>query len=193
VFERFTPEARRIVTGGVDVARQLRHDWIGPEHLLIAVAATGPNVAAGALRSCRFDPGRAREDLERSTAHRSDDLTEADVAALRTIGVDLDEVRRSVENSFGPGALQRRRRWSGRTRTRVCGLPFMPSAKQAIELALRETIRLGDRSIGPEHVLLALLRSDGPQSQLLRAQAIDPADVRDEVVRSLGEARRRGA
>jgi ATP-dependent Clp protease ATP-binding subunit ClpA len=69
----------------------------------------------------------------------------------------------------------------------------MPSAKQAIELALRETIRLGDRSIGPEHVLLALLRSDGPQSQLLRAQAIDPADVRDEVVRSLGEARRRGA
>jgi ATP-dependent Clp protease ATP-binding subunit ClpA len=193
VFERFTPEARRIVTGGADVARQLRHDWIGPEHLLIAVAATGPNVAAGALRSCRFDPGRAREDLDRSAARRSDDLTEADAAALRTIGVDLDEVRRRVEDSFGPDALQHRRRWSGRTRTRICGLPFMPSAKRAIELALRETIRLGDRSIGPEHVLLGLLRADGPSTELLRAQGIDPVEVRDEVVRNIGEARRRGA
>ena len=193
MFERFTPEARRIVTGGVDIARQLHHDSIGPEHLLVSLAAQGPNAATGALRTCGFDPLRSRQDLERIVVRRSDDLTEADAAALRTIGVDLDEVRRRVEASFGPDALQRRRRGHGRQRNCISGLPFLPSAKRAIELALREAIRLGDRSIGPEHVLLGLLRADGPSTELLRAQAIHPVEVRDEVVRRLAEARRRGA
>ena len=45
MFERFTPEARRIVTGGVEIAQHLHHDFLGTEHLLIALADTGPNVA----------------------------------------------------------------------------------------------------------------------------------------------------
>jgi hypothetical protein len=32
-----------------------------------------------------------------------------DAEALATIGIDLDEVRRRVEEAFGPGALERTR------------------------------------------------------------------------------------
>jgi len=32
---------------------------------------------------------------------------ELDAEALATIGIDLDEVRRRVEEAFGPGALER--------------------------------------------------------------------------------------
>jgi len=32
-----------------------------------------------------------------------------DADALATIGIDLDEVRRRVEEAFGPGALERTR------------------------------------------------------------------------------------
>ena len=193
MFERFTLEARRIVTGGVEVARDLAHDYVGTEHLLIALAGTGPNVATAALIAGGFDPVRAREDLARLVGPCPDDLDQADVAALRSIGVALDEVRRRVEASFGPGALDRRRRWGGRRRGRVCGLPFMPKAKQALELALREAIRLGHRWIGPEHVLLGLLRLDAMATRLLRAQGVDLDRLRAEIVRGLGEARRRGA
>lgn len=193
MFERFTPEARRIVTGGVEFARHLHHDFLGTEHLLMALADTGPNVATRALIACGFDPARAREDLERIVGPFDDDLGEADAAALRSIGVDLDEVRKRTEASFGPGALERRRRWHGRRRMRVCGLPFMPKAKQAMELALREAIRLDQRSIGPEHVLLGLLRLDAMSTQLLHAQGIDPRRLRSEVERGLGALRRRGA
>jgi ATP-dependent Clp protease ATP-binding subunit ClpA len=193
MFERFTPEARRIVTDGVEIAQHLHHDFLGTEHLLIALADTGPNIATRALLACGFDPARAREDLERIVGPSRDDLGDADAAALRSIGVDLDEVRKSTEVSFGPGALERRRRWHGRRRLRVCGLPFMPKAKQAIELAFREAIRLDQRSIGPEHVLLGLLRLDATSTQLLHAQRIDPPRLRAEVERDLGDLRRRGA
>ena len=193
MFERFTPEAKRIVTGGVEIAQHLHHDFLGTEHLLIAVAGTGPNVATRAMIACGFDPARAREDLVRIVGSVEDDLDDVDAAALRSIGVDLDEVRRRTEASFGPGALERRRRWHGRRRARLCGLPFMPEAKKALELALREAIRLEQRSIGPEHVLLGLLRLDAASTQLIRAQEIDPRRLRSEVERGLGEFRRRGA
>jgi len=193
MFERFTPEAKRIVVDGVELARRLRHDFLGSEHLLIALAGTGPNVATRAMVACGFDPARAEEDLAAIVPTSGDGLSDADSAALRSIGVDLDEVRRRTEASFGPGALERRRRWHGRRRARLCGLPFMPEAKKALELALREAIRLDQRSIGPEHVLLGLLRLDAASTHLIRAQEIDPRRLRSEVERGLGELRRRGA
>jgi ATP-dependent Clp protease ATP-binding subunit ClpA len=193
MFERFTPEAKRIVTGGVEIAQHLHHDFLGTEHLLIALVGTGPNVATRAMIACGFDPARAREDLARIVGSAEDDLDEVDAAALRSIGVDLEEVRRRTEASFGPGALERHRRWHGRRRARLCGLPFMPEAKKALELALREAIRLDQRSIGPEHVLLGLLRLDAASTRLIRAQEIDPRRLRSEVERGLGELGRRGA
>ena len=175
MFERFTPEARRIVTDGVEIAQHLHHDFLGTEHLLIALADTGPNIATRALICPAGSIPRAPERTSSgsSVPPRTIWVTR-DAAALRSIGVDLDEVRKSSEASFGPGALERRRRWHGRRRLRVCGLPFMPEAKQAIELALREAIRLDQRSIGPEHVLLGLLRLDATSTQLLHAQRDRP-------------------
>ena len=38
--ERFTPDARAVVVGGQEHARQLGHRWIGCEHLLLALAST---------------------------------------------------------------------------------------------------------------------------------------------------------
>jgi hypothetical protein len=73
-----------------------------------------------------------------------------DASALAAIGIDLDAVRRSVEESFGPGAL------SGRRRRRGGHLPLCPKAKRALERSLREALALSDRHIGPEHILLGL-------------------------------------
>lgn len=193
MFERFTADARRTVELAVEVAEEIGHGYLGAEHLLIALAGTGPSIATEALIACGFDPRRARLDLDRIEPSGESDLSEADAAALRGIGVDLDEVRRRVEASFGPGALDRRRRWHGRRRGRVCGLPVVPKAKQALVLALREAIRLGHRRIGPEHVLLGLLRLNAIPTQLLLAQGIDARRLREEVLRGSEELGQRGA
>ncbi len=65
MFERFTADARRTVELAVEVAEEIGHGYLGAEHLLIALAGTGPSIATEALIACGFDPRRARLDLER--------------------------------------------------------------------------------------------------------------------------------
>ena len=127
-------------------------------------------------------------------------LCESDAEALRTLGIDLDVVRRRAEASFGPGALdhvplrpvRHRRPWRrGRCQpTDVTGhLPFMPRAKRALERAQREAVTRGDRHIGVEHLLLGLL---DPRSntavELLRHLGANPEVVRTRVLADLGKA-----
>jgi Clp amino terminal domain, pathogenicity island component len=138
-------------------------------------------------------------------------LRESDADALRTLGIDLDEVRRRAEASFGPGALDypwlaaaastadlpRRRagRWLPCRRDPcVAGdvtghLPFMPRAKRALERALREAEARGDRHIGVEHVLLGLLDPKSNTAiEMLHLLGADPEVVRTRVIADLDQA-----
>lgn len=67
-------------------------------------------------------------------------FTDDDADALRSVGIDLDEVRRNVEDAFGPGALDRGVPDAHRSGTRH--IPFTRDAKRALELSLREAIHL---------------------------------------------------
>ena len=59
------------------------------------------------------------------------------------------------------------RRW-WRRRARRPSPTFSPRAKKSLELALREALRLSDGAIGPEHILLGVLREgDGPACRIL--------------------------
>jgi ATP-dependent Clp protease ATP-binding subunit ClpA len=169
MFERFTKAARVVVERAVEEAGELGADRIGPEHLLLGLAATDAGVLDGL--------GLGYETL-RAEVKRSGGALDAD--ALASIGIDLGEVERRVEESFGPGALRGRR---GRVR-------FAPKSKKALELALREALALGDRGIGPEHVLLGVMRDPGERVRgLLARRGVAPDDVRTAVL----EARKRAA
>ena len=62
MFERFTQQAKQVVTSAQYEARGLRHDYIGTEHLLLALLREPEGVAAEALRdlSIRADEARAQ-------------------------------------------------------------------------------------------------------------------------------------
>jgi ATP-dependent Clp protease ATP-binding subunit ClpC len=51
VFERFTDPARQVVVLAQDEARQLGHDYIGTEHLLLGLLREDRGPAAQALAS----------------------------------------------------------------------------------------------------------------------------------------------
>jgi ATP-dependent Clp protease ATP-binding subunit ClpA len=107
-----------------------------------------------------------------------------DAEALAAIGIDLDEIKRRIEDSFGPGALQRvpltprgPLNWTGR-------LSLAESSKLTLALALKEARALHHTYIGTEHVLLGLLRVAERQPHAdfaavtLRDLDLDPARVR---------------
>ncbi len=65
-------------------------------------------------------------------------------------------------------------------------IPFTPPAKEVLELALREALSLGHNYIGPEHILLGLVReSEGVAARILLDFDADSENIRNEVIRML--------
>jgi ATP-dependent Clp protease ATP-binding subunit ClpA len=195
MFERFTDEARQVVVRAQAEARSLGHSWIGTEHLLLAVVMQPETPGVSALVRLGVTPDAVRDVIRHIVGS---DLGPTDAAALRTLGIDLDEVRRRVEASFGPGALQppprrRRRRLLGR-RLQDCEpggghLPFAARAKKTLELALREALALKDNHIGAEHILLGLVRApDNFAIDVLERLGVAPETVRAQVLAARGKA-----
>jgi hypothetical protein len=190
MFERFTDKARAAVFQARETAAG-RGDQIRPVYLLYALAA-GEGVAARALASLGVEATGIERQLDRAAPLGNPLAGEADSAdaeALAAIGVDLDEIRRKVEEGFGPGALGRMppRRRPGRT-------TVTEEAKQSLALALAEARTLHHDYIGTEHLLLGLLASAGrtPRGDFtpdtLRDFGIDPDQARQRVLDELRRA-----
>jgi plasmid stability protein len=118
LFTRFTTGARQAVVTAQEHARELRHDHVASEHLLVGVLDT----AAGTPLAKQL--GRRRVTAKR--------------------------VRAEVERRHGGGEAPS----PGQ-------IPFAPSAKEALEMALREAVKLGDSAISIEHLLLGVLGAEG--------------------------------
>jgi ATP-dependent Clp protease ATP-binding subunit ClpC len=63
VFERFTDRARRVVVLAQDEARMLNHNYIGTEHILLALSRE-KGIAAKALESLNISLEAARQQVE---------------------------------------------------------------------------------------------------------------------------------
>jgi prophage maintenance system killer protein len=99
---------------------------------------------------------------------------------LESLGISREDVRGQVDEIIGHGQSPPRG-----------DIPFTPAARRALRLALQESLQLGHRYIGTEHVLLGLLReAEGVAAQVLNRLGADHARVRDRMLDLL--AGRRG-
>lgn len=181
MFERFTRDARAAVLEAAEAGTAAHAARIGPPHLLIGLAATGePSLAQAGLTAPRL-----RELL----AALPQSTHAGDAEALSAIGVDLDKIRETVEETFGPGAWEkgdpaRRRRpgWLARL-VQSDRPPFSPGARKALELGLREALADGSREITTTHLLRGLLRDPGPEATALIEAILPVAELRAKVQR----------
>jgi ATP-dependent Clp protease ATP-binding subunit ClpA len=197
MFERFTQEARQAVIGAQAEARELGHTVIGTEHVLIALLADEAGPIAAALRDDGIDAAYVRGEVRRRTGPQPSDpnFTDADAedaAALKAIGIDLNAVRAAIEENFGAGALRlprdapKKRGLLGRFYAGTGHIPFTNRSKKVLELSLREAIRLDQKFIAPEHLLLGMLRDgNGLAVLILTEKSVDLATLRDHLTRSL--------
>jgi len=196
MFERFTLSAREVVTGAQEFARQLRHPYVGTEHLLLALLEPSAGLASAVLRDAGVDAAHVRLDVERLVGPEPRALTAEDAAALRTIGIELAAVLGRIEQSLGPDALTRapcpprRRSWLRRRQSKRPRSPrFAPRAKKVLELSLREALALRHDYIGAEHILLGLLREgDGLAAKVLTDSGLDLHTLRRATLSALSSA-----
>jgi len=185
MFERFTDRARTAVILARTEASE-RGDQIRPVYMLHALASS-EGVAAQVLAGLGVDAGDIERRLDRTAPLRrppEGEPPDGDAEALASIGIDLDVIRRRVEESFGPGALERApaaAQGAGRT-------TMTRETKQSVELAAKEARALRHSYIGTEHLLLGLLgaaernpRGDfSPET--VSDLGIDPAQVRQRIL-----------
>jgi ATP-dependent Clp protease ATP-binding subunit ClpA len=146
MFERFTSEARVAVASAQRIARDAHANEIRPEHLLAAVLDEG-SAARSVLHAVKASAEDVSAELSRQRGRYPDGLDRDDAEALASLGVDLDEVVRRLEQSMGGLGRRRPARSSPR---------FSAAAKAALERALQEALELRHHRIGTEHVMLAL-------------------------------------
>jgi len=121
----------------------------------------------------------AREEARRmlhahiGTEHLLIALTsQPEVAAL---GLDRQRARAEVVKTVGLGSEEHED-----------PIPFTAAAKDAMEVALDEAMRLGQQHIEPAHLLLAVLRQrDGVARRVLVAAGATPSEFREAIVRRL--------
>src|SRR6266566_916373 len=147
-------------------ADRLGHGYLGDEHILLGLLGGPQDPAAAVLTGAGLDLAGARAELARLAADgRIPRCGVDDVAALRTVGIDVDRVRQRLSAAFGAEAVGRavwrasRRPWwrgGGRRRTPLCGRPLF--AKRALALAAAHADTGGQPAVGPEHLLYGVLR-----------------------------------
>ncbi|MEE2059402.1 Clp protease N-terminal domain-containing protein [Rhodococcus artemisiae] len=192
MFERFSDSARSAVVAAQTEALRLHADRITPAHVLLGVLIT----ADERLRVSLADLGLTIDGVRTHLAAMNQDrpLGPDDAAALEAIGIDLDAVRARLEETFGEGVLDsppensdkgRRGRFSDLFGGHI---PFDRNAKKTLELSLREAIAHHDRSIGSEHIILGVIRSDDTETTSLIEAYVTRDRLRQVLMEQLDSA-----
>lgn len=184
MFDRCDPDTSTVVETALEEARRLGHDYLGTEHLLLAL---------GRHRQLLPEPVRVMLPNDAAMLSAAVETLGADPAPpdaelLKVVGIDLEEVRSAVRQTFGADALDKLGRhrvhppWQPwRRPTRRCtsllaGVTSVaPRVKQALERGLRDAARRQRDALDPAALLLGMLETNGAMSnELLRRTGVAP-------------------
>ena len=173
MFEKFTNLAKRSITVSQEEAVTLGHDFIGTEHILLGLIRVREGLAGEILGEQGVTADQVRSETLRllEAAGVSANAGREATEALAAIGIDVEEIRRRADDTFGPG------------RFRFPRPAFTMRAKRVLELTLRQSTELGHEEIGTEHLLLGLLaEGEGVGVEALGAVGVDSAALRTTVL-----------
>jgi hypothetical protein len=135
MWQRLSRDGLQMLAMASLEARELGHPCTADEHLLLGILRHGTNPTAALLRELGLDLTTARTALLEvgpTLGPRTDPS-----GALRSVGIDVDQVRQRLEATFGTDAVRaaerrvrRRPRWRGDIPAPAhCAGTFSPSAR----------------------------------------------------------------
>jgi len=100
----FTPRAKRILELSLEEARQLGHNYIGTEHLLLGLIREGEGVAARVLENLEVDLSKVRSQIIRSLGE-STDVAAGNSSTTRSKTPTLEEFGTNLTQKATEGRL----------------------------------------------------------------------------------------
>jgi ATP-dependent Clp protease ATP-binding subunit ClpC len=164
----FTERVRRVLQIAREEAFELRHEYIGTEHILLGICREGEGVAAAALDKLDIDRTRVRDAVL--------EVVRPGPANASSVAAASGGILGALADTMGMGRRER------------VELPYTSRAKRVLELAMSEARDLQHSYVGTEHLLLGLLREQrGIGAQVLASLGLTTDGVRTEVIRLLAE------
>lgn len=162
----FTERVRRALSDARKHAVDLRHEYVGTEHILLGLL-DNDGVAPAALENLGVDLKEvSRKIYELVKARPADSTVAAAAASGGLLGALADTI-----------GLQKR----------GPDLPYTSRAKKSLEFAMSEARDLNHSYVGTEHVLLGIVREEhGIAAQVLTSFGITLPGLRAETLRLLG-------
>ena len=101
----FTPRAKMVLEGSLEEARQLGHNYIGTEHLLLGLVGQSEGIAACVFKKVRVDRSKVRSKIIRSLGENRgvDDgtsTTRSKTPTLAQFGTNL--TKKAIEGKLDP-------------------------------------------------------------------------------------------
>jgi ATP-dependent Clp protease ATP-binding subunit ClpA len=162
-----TPRAKKVIEYSMEEARNLNHNYVGTEHILLGLLREEEGVAAQVLMNLGLKCADVRSEV------------------LSVLGRDANTADRIRPGGAVPLAGPREREAAASNPSGYSLYSrFSERARKAMQLAYREAARLGHEYIGTEHILLALIAlGHGTAINLLKRHNIDLPSLRSHVER----------
>ncbi|MFD7846817.1 Clp protease N-terminal domain-containing protein [Nocardia sp. NPDC059764] len=100
----FTPRSKKVLEGSLREAMRLRHNYIGPEHILLALIEEGDGIAPQILISLGAEPADIRTRISRVADGPLAGPTQAPESDLRRRIADLEARVTELERLLGAQA-----------------------------------------------------------------------------------------
>jgi hypothetical protein len=154
-----TPRVKRVLEYALEEARSLRHDYVGTEHLLLALLRVPDSTAVQILLSLGLKLEEIRKEV------------------LRLLGQNVDPAASALPPQEVQGSVPPAATGFGYER-------FTEAARRVMQLAHQEAQRLNHEYISTEHLLLGLLKEGtgiaaAVLNQLERGSTGQPAESKD--------------
>jgi ATP-dependent Clp protease ATP-binding subunit ClpA len=170
-----TPRAKKVIELAVDEARQMNHDYIGTEHILLGLIREGEGIAAGVLESFGVTLAKAHHHT-----YLVLDANKPPRPAASTEAKPHETAQRSSSAEQNPSYVPPTVPFTSLTQGGYD--PFTARARKVLSFAQEEANRLTHNYIGTEHLLLGLLDvPDGVAMQVLDTMGVEPGKVRSAI------------
>lgn len=106
MFERFTREARETIVLATEEARRMGHDYVGTEHILLALFGSSDPAPGRALASLGLTAKRVSAEIRRLVGEgEQSDAEEIPFTSRAKAALDLADRESPGEEPVGPGHL----------------------------------------------------------------------------------------
>ncbi|GAB4387399.1 MAG: ATP-dependent Clp protease ATP-binding subunit [Thermodesulfovibrionales bacterium] len=186
MFEKFTERGRKIIIYAKEEAERRQNDYLGTEHLLLAILREEDSLPAAILRKMGLSPDEIRMEVERNLPIGSNILTFGDIPftprAKKVLELAVEEARLLGHNYIGSehlmlGLLREDEGIAGKI-LRSFGANLLGARQLAINLSLKSAPYVKEkRSNTP-----ALDEFGRDLTQLARERALDPVIGREDEI-----------